>query len=79
MVDIRIAVVTVLTIFASLFLGLVITDAFSDVADAQDLGASGNATRTNLKTNVNTAFTLFVLLPLILGAGVVMRYLGWLG
>ena len=77
--DIRIAVVTVLTIFASLFLGLVINDAFSDVADSQDLGASGNATRTSLKTNINTAFTLFVLLPLVLGAGVVMRYLGWLG
>lgn len=73
------AVVTVLTIFASLFLGLVINDAFSDVADAQDLGTEGNATRTQLKTNVNTSFTLFVLLPLVLGAGVVMRYLGWLG
>lgn len=64
---------------AMLFVGLLVVNGLQTTAEATNLGTEGNATRTSLITNVHTAFTLLVLTPLIVGAGVVMRYFGWFG
>lgn len=77
--DARLAVSSVIGIFALMFVGLIVVGSLQDVAEAQDLGTEGNGTRTSLISNVHTAFTLFVILPIIIGAGVLMRYLGWFG
>ena len=77
--DARLAVSSVIGIFALMFIGLIVVGALQDVAESQDLGSEGNDTRTSLITNIHTAFTLFVILPIIVGAGVLMRYLGWFG
>ena len=64
-------------VFAGIFVGLLIFGSLSTIADATDLGTTGNATRTSLTSNVGTMFTLLVIVPIIVGAGLLMRHLGW--
>ena len=66
-------------VFAGIFIGLLIFGSLSTVASNTDLGTTGNATRTSLTANVGTMFTLLVLVPIIVGAGLLMRHLGWFG
>jgi len=66
-------------VFAGIFIGLLIFGALTDVAEDQDLGTTGNATRTTLVANIGVMFTLLVIVPIIVGAGLLMRHLGWFG
>jgi hypothetical protein len=66
-------------IFAGLFIGLLIFGNLVGVAEDQDLGTTGNATRTTLISNIGVMFTLLVITPIIVGAGLLMRHLGWFG
>ena len=66
-------------IFSGLFIGLLIFGNLTTVAENQNLGTTGNASRTSLTTNVGTMFTLLIITPIIIGAGILMRHLGWFG
>jgi hypothetical protein len=66
-------------IFAGLFIGLLIFGSLVSVAESQDLGSTGNATRVSLIANIGVMFTLLVITPIIVGAGLLMRHLGWFG
>jgi heme/copper-type cytochrome/quinol oxidase subunit 4 len=73
-------VVTLISLAVVLVVGIMVIYNLDTTTDAMDLGTTGNETRDSLFTNINTAITLTIIVPIIAGAGlliaVVIAYLG---
>lgn len=56
--------------------GLIIVGNLNTTISAMDLGATGNATRTTLFSNIYSAFNLAVIVPIIAAAGIIISVVG---
>lgn len=65
-------VIMMVSLVIVIIVGLLVVGQLSDTADAMDLGASGNATRTTLFTNTYAGFNLAVIIPIVAAAGAIL-------
>lgn len=65
-------VITLVALGVVLGVGLLVNNQIETTVNALDLGVQGNATRTALYTNINQAFSLSAIVPIIAGAALVI-------
>lgn len=65
-------VITLVALGVVLGVGLLVNYQIQTTLDAMDLGAEGNDTRDALYTNINQAFSLSAIVPIIAGASLVI-------
>ena len=65
-------VITLVALGVVLGVGLMINYNIQTTVQSLDLGAAGNATRTNLYNNINQAFSLSAIVPIVAGAALVI-------
>lgn len=65
-------VITLVALGVVLGVGLLVNNQIQTTVEALDLGVAGNATRTTLYTNINQAFSLSAIVPIIAGAALVI-------
>lgn len=65
-------VITLVALGVVLGVGLLVNNQIQTTVEALDLGVTGNATRTQLYTNINQAFSLSAIVPIIAGAALVI-------
>ncbi len=65
-------VITLVALGVILMVGLLVNYNIQQTMDAVDLGAAGNATRTAIETNIDQAFNLAAIVPIVAGASLVI-------
>lgn len=65
-------VITLVALGVVLGVGLLVNYNIQSTVEALDLGEVGNATRTSLYTNINQAFSLSAIVPIVAGAALVI-------
>lgn len=65
-------VITLVALAVILGVGLLVNANIQKTIGALDLGEAGNATRTVLNDNINAAFNLSAIVPIIAGAALVI-------
>lgn len=65
-------VITLVALGVVLGVGLMINYNIQTTVEALDLGTAGNATRTTLYNNINQAFSLSAITPIVAGAALVI-------
>lgn len=65
-------VITLVALGVVLGVGLLVNYNIQTTVEALDLGTVGNATRTSLYTNINQAFSLSAIVPIVAGAALVI-------
>lgn len=65
-------VVTLVALSVMLGVGLMLNYNLQSTLEALDLGTAGNATRTTLYTNINAAFNLSTIVPIVAGASLII-------
>jgi Flp pilus assembly pilin Flp len=65
-------VITLVALGVVLGVGLLINNQIQTTVEALDLGEAGNATRTSLYANINQAFSLSAIVPIVAGAALVI-------
>ena len=65
-------VVTLVALGVVLGVGLMINYNIQNTVESLDLGVAGNATRTTLYANINQAFSLSAIVPIVAGASLVI-------
>lgn len=65
-------VITLVALGVVLGVGLMVNYNIQTTVEAMDLGTAGNATRTQLYTNINQAFSLSAIVPIVAGAALVI-------
>lgn len=65
-------VITLVALGVVLGVGLMINYNIQTTVEALDLGTAGNQTRTNLYANINQAFSLSAIVPIVAGAALVI-------
>lgn len=65
-------VITLVALGVVLGVGLLVNNQIQTTLEAMDLGTEGNLTRTALYTNINQAFSLSAIVPIIAGASLVI-------
>lgn len=65
-------VITLVALGVVLAVGLMINYNIQATMEGLDLGTQGNATRTSLFTNINQAFSLSAIVPIVAGASLVI-------
>lgn len=65
-------VITLVALGVVLGVGLLVNYNIQTTVEALDLGETGNATRTTLYANINQAFSLSAVVPIVAGAALVI-------
>jgi hypothetical protein len=65
-------VITLVALGVVLGVGLLVNNQIQSTLEDMDLGTEGNATRTDLYNNINQAFSLSAIVPIIAGASLVI-------
>ena len=65
-------VITLVALGVVLGVGLLVNYNIQRSVEAMDLGTQGNATRTALYDNINQAFSLSAIVPIVAGAALVI-------
>ena len=65
-------VITLVALGVVLGVGLLVNYNIQTTLEGMDLGEAGNATRTTLYTNINSAFSLSAIVPIVAGAALVI-------
>jgi hypothetical protein len=65
-------VITLVALAVVLGVGLLVNYQIQTTVEGIDLGEAGNATRTSLYTNINQAFSLSAIVPIVAGASLVI-------
>lgn len=65
-------VITLVALGVVLGVGLLVNNQIQNTLVDMDLGVEGNATRTDLYQNINQAFSLSAIVPIIAGASLVI-------
>jgi len=65
-------VITLVALGVVLGVGLLVNNQIQSTLETMDLGVEGNETRTALYTNINQAFSLSAIVPIIAGASLVI-------
>lgn len=65
-------VITLVALGVVLGVGLMVNYNIQSTVEQMDLGTAGNATRTTLYNNINQAFSLSAIVPIVAGAALVI-------
>lgn len=65
-------VITLVALAVVLGVGLLVNYQIQTTVEGIDLGEAGNATRNSLYTNINQAFSLSAIVPIVAGASLVI-------
>ena len=69
-------VIAVIGVIVGVLVGLIVTGNLGTIANSYDLGTTGNSTRTAIVGASYNAFNLLTIIPVVLGAGVLMYIIG---
>ena len=69
-------VVAVIGVIVGVLVGLIVTGNLGTIANSYNLGVTGNSTRTAIVSASYNAFNLLTIIPVVLGAGVLIYIIG---